>query len=177
MFRTFSTSRRLWTIKEIFVMTELQDLFHLPPIDYRLKYTKGNDRLHNIYNYINENAELSQLFNGRTLDSLRLKMNRDATRVFGSESVNRSMNVPVTLKERDEIGEVIWNPIIYADYRIGWLLHHNDVTKIISDKWLSGCFSGVDASDLLKRNKMDKELFGNLLTSLGPTKGKFENFQ
>jgi hypothetical protein len=104
-------------------------------------------------------------------------MNRDATRVFGSESVNRSMNVPVTLKERDEIGEVIWNPIIYADYRIGWLLHHNDVTKIISDKWLSGCFSGVDASDLLKRNKMDKELFGNLLTSLGPTKGKFENFQ
>jgi prolyl-tRNA synthetase len=24
---------------------------------------------------------------------------------------------------------------------------------------------------------MDKELFGNLLTSLGPTKGKFENFQ
>jgi hypothetical protein len=104
-------------------------------------------------------------------------MNRDATRVFGSESVNRSMNVPVTLKERDEIGEVIWNPIIYAGYRIGWLLHHNDVTKIISDKRLSGCFSGVDASDLLKRNKMDKELFGNLLTSLCPTKGKFENFK
>jgi hypothetical protein len=84
MFRTFSTSRRLWTIKEIFLMTELQDIFHLPPIDYRLKYTKGSVRLHNIYNYINENAELPQLFNGRTLDSLKLKMNRDVTRVFGS---------------------------------------------------------------------------------------------
>jgi hypothetical protein len=105
-----------------------------------------------------------------------MKMNRDAIRVVGSEAVNKCMNVPINLKSRDQYGELIWNAVLYADYRVGWLLHPSDVSRMLSDKRINGCFEGVRASGLVKRNKMDEEIFANLITSLGPTKRNVENF-
>jgi hypothetical protein len=100
----FATARRLWNNKEIYVLTKLQQIFHLPPTDHRLRYSKGNIRLHNICNYIQKNPDLSQLFDGRSFGCLRMKMNRDAIRVVGSEAVNKCMNVPINLKSRDQYG-------------------------------------------------------------------------
>ncbi|MCH93498.1 hypothetical protein A2U01_0014450 [Trifolium medium] len=158
------TRRRMWTCPELYVLTGIQKKLYVDPTDFENGFVES-PFLDEIYGRTVGDARLSALFKGRTKDCIRLKIQRDADRIFGRAGKVASMKrFPSATPKRDLNGKVMWNPNIYGAYRVGYMLHGEDWSSMLKDARISDNFTGLTIKDLEERKAFDDENFSHLLS-------------